>query len=210
MRGSDPLGIGSIPVTGAIFIMSKLSSKTVLVLNRHYQPIDRISPKQAFCAIVDGARGVYVDEHRQIHAMNWDAWTSLPHGDHYVTTPRAKIRIPNVIISNCAKMPVKTRKCTKKEIWLRDGFRCQYTGKTVIPGKTGNIDHIVPRSEGGRSTWTNMVVSSVKVNSAKGPRTPKQAGLRTLSTPKAPKPVPVCATIIEPAHPDWEPFIIKK
>jgi 5-methylcytosine-specific restriction endonuclease McrA len=84
---------------------------------------------------------------------------------------------------------------------------CQYTGRKLRPSE-GNIDHIVPRSRGGKTTWENCVLADKKVNSKKGNRLPEEIGLRLIRSPKAPKEVPTTALIRNPNRvQDWDVFL---
>jgi 5-methylcytosine-specific restriction endonuclease McrA len=121
---------------------------------------------------------------------------------------RGPIRLPTVIVlANFARVPKRRPKLCAKTIRDRDDNRCQYTGAALKPDE-GNIDHVVPRSRGGRDTWENCVWASKAINSKKGNRLPQEAGLKLLKTPKALREMPVTA-LIRNAHgiPDWEPFI---
>ena len=104
-------------------------------------------------------------------------------------------------------MSRKRPKLSAKKIRERDGNRCQYTGKLLRP-EEGSLDHIVPRSRGGPDSWENLVWADKEVNSRKGNRLPHEAGLRLLSTPRAPKELPVTALIRNSAGlVDWELFV---
>ena len=87
------------------------------------------------------------------------------------------------------------------------GNRCQYTGKVLKP-EEGSIDHVVPRSRGGKDAWENLGWSSKDVNTRKGNRLPQEAGLKLLSGPRAPKELPASA-LVRNGHEiaDWELFI---
>ena len=120
------------------------------------------------------------------------------------------IRVPTVIVAvNFAKVPKKRPKLCAKTIRERDGNRCQYTGE-LLKQDEGSIDHVVPRSRGGKDAWENLVWSSKDVNSRKGNRLPHEAGLKLLSVPRAPKELPASA-LIRNAHgvTDWELFVHK-
>ena len=140
----------------------------------------------------------------------WDEWIQLPirEQDNAVHTVRGLIRVPTVIVcANFSKVPKKRPKFSSRTIRERDGNRCQYTGKLLKP-EEGSIDHILPRSRGGKDAWENCVWSSKAVNSKKGNRLPHEAGLKLLRAPKPVREMPVTA-LIRNMHgiPDWEPFI---
>ena len=123
-------------------------------------------------------------------------------------TARGSIRVPTVIVAvNFAKVPKKRPKLCAKTIRERDRNRCQYTGKLLRPDE-GSLDHVLPRSRGGKDEWENLVWSSKDVNARKGNRLPHEAGLKLLSIPRAPKELPVTA-LLPKAHgvAEWKLFL---
>jgi len=128
--------------------------------------------------------------------------------DNAVQTVRGPIRVPTVIVAvNFAKVPKKRPKLCARAIRERDGNRCQYTGRELRPGE-GSLDHVVPRSRGGKNAWENLVWSGKDVNARKGNRLPHEAGLKLLSVPRAPKELPATA-LIRNAHSvaEWRLFL---
>jgi len=116
--------------------------------------------------------------------------------------------VPTVIVAvNYAKVPKKRPKLCARAIRERDRNRCQYTGRVLRPDE-GSLDHVVPRSRGGEDTWENLVWASKEVNQRKADRLPREAGLRLLSRPRAPKELPVSALIQNPSDiPEWRIFM---
>jgi 5-methylcytosine-specific restriction endonuclease McrA len=145
-----------------------------------------------------------------ITPVRWEEWLKLPvrEHDHSVKTPRGLVRVPTIIVaSNYSKVPMRRPRFGARGIWERDGGICQYTGRKLSP-REGNIDHVVPRSRGGKSSWENCVLSHHEVNSRKGDRLPHEAGLRLRSTPKAPRALPSTFLIRNVHHVrDWERFL---
>ena len=138
--------------------------------------------------------------------MAWDEWITLPirPQDDAVRTVRGPIRVPTVIVAvNFAKVPKKRPKLCARTICERDGNGCQYTGRALLR-EEGSLDHVLPRSRGGKDTWENFVRSSKDVKARKGNRLPQEAGLKLLTVPRAPKEMPVTA-LIRTAHgiPEW-------
>src|ERR1043166_6423388 len=132
-----------------------------------------------------------------IRPVPWDEWMTLPirPQDNAVHTVRGAIRVPTVVVAvNFAKVPKKRPKLCARNIRERDGIRCQSTGKVLKPDE-GSLDHVLPRSRGGKDTWENLVWSSKDVNTRKGNRLPHEAGLQLLKKPRAPKELPVSALI---------------
>ena len=211
--------------------MTDILNKTiVLVLNRNWQAINVRTPQEAFCMMATNVGTALEIEfenpespedetlrtpHSALRAQNirpvtWDEWITLPirPQDNAVHTVRGAIRVPTVVVAlNFAKVPKKRPKLCAKTIRERDGNRCQYTGKVLKPDE-GSLDHVLPRSRGGADTWENLVWSCKEVNTKKGNRLPHEAGLKLLSTPRAPKELPVSA-LIRNAHrvADWNLFV---
>ena len=193
-----------------------LNKATVLVLNRNWQAINIRTPQDAFCQMatnVATALDIELGDDlgaQALRPVTWDEWITLPvrPQDNAVRTAHSVIRVPTVIVAvNYARVPKKRPKLSAKNIRERDGNRCQYTGRPLRP-EEGSLDHVVPRSRGGRDTWENLVWSCKDVNSRKADRLPHEAGLKLLSVPRAPKELPVTAHLRN-AHgvAEWKLFL---
>ncbi len=188
-----------------------LNKSIVLVLNRNWQAINIRSPQEAFCMMATNvATALEIEGENHIRPVTWGEWITLPvrEQDNAVHTVRGAIRVPTVIVAvNFAKVPKKRPKLCAKTIRERDGNRCQYTGKLLKPDE-GSLDHVVPRSRGGKDAWENLVWSSKAVNTRKGNRLPHEAGLRLLTVPRAPRELPVTALLRNPhGVTDWKLFV---
>jgi 5-methylcytosine-specific restriction endonuclease McrA len=193
--------------------MNILTKATVLVLNRNWQAINVRTPQEAFCMMATNvATGLEIEGEDHIRPVAWEEWITLPirDQDEAVHTVRGQIRVPTVIVAvNYAKVPKKRPKLCAKAIRERDGNRCQYTGRVLHPNE-GSLDHVVPRSRGGKDAWENLVWSAKAVNQRKADRLPHEAGLKLLSVPRAPKELPVSALIRNTSEvEDWKLFLDK-
>ncbi len=192
--------------------MTDILNKTVvLVLNRNWQAINIRTPADAFCQMASNvATALEIEGESHIRPVTWEEWIRLPirASDHSVQTVRGAIRVPTVIVAvNFAKVPRRRPKLCARTIRERDGNRCQYTGKLLKPGE-GSLDHVLPRSRGGKDEWGNLVWSDKAVNSKKGNRLPHEAGLKLLAVPRAPKELPVSALIRNPhGIAEWSLFV---
>jgi 5-methylcytosine-specific restriction endonuclease McrA len=192
--------------------MNDISNKAiVLVLNRNWQAINVRTPQEAFCMMATNvATGLEIEGEDHIRPVTWEEWITLPirDQDEAVHTVRGQIRVPAVIVAvNYAKVPKKRPKLCARAIRERDRNRCQYTGRVLRP-EEGSLDHVVPRSRGGRDSWENLVWASKEVNQRKGNRLPHEAGLKLLTNPRAPKEIPVSALIRNPEQlADWNLFL---
>jgi len=197
--------------------MNDILNKTiVLVLNRNWQAINVCTPQEAFCMMATNVATALDIElgdggHAQaLRPVTWDEWITLPirPQDNAVRTARGAVRVPTVIVAvNYARVLKKCPKLCARTIRERDGNRCQYTGRLLKPNE-GSLDHVLPRSRGGRDTWENLVWSGKAMNARKGNRLPHEAGLKLLSVPRAPKELPVTA-LIRNAHgvAEWKLFL---
>jgi len=193
--------------------MSQILHKhTVLVLNRNWQAINTASPALAFGQMcTDVATALDIQGRDSMIPVRWDDWLELPvrPEDQSIGTPSGRVRVPTVIVlARFDKVPMKRPRFGLRGIWARDDGRCQYSGRKLAPGE-GSIDHVVPRSRGGETTWENCVLADKRINSRKANLTLREAGLQLVRPPSEPRPVPV--TVLLRNHngiPDWEPFLI--
>lgn len=204
-----------------------LDQPLVLSLNRVWQVIGHRTVKQALVALNGGdarqppALGLDIEyaHNREggfdfsrplaLRPVPWAEWVRLPlrEFDLVVHTPRQAIRVPTVVIAtHYARMPVRVPRVTRAAIFARDAGVCQYTGERV-GWRGGNLDHVVPRSRGGRDTFENLVWAKREVNSRKADRLPHEAGLRLLRRPRTPASVPAVVALRAARHRDWLPFL---
>ena len=198
----------------------------VLKLNKSWQPVGYSVVSKAIVDLCAGeaCMALDIDYPRDddgnpnfsapsvLRPVTWEEWITLPirEWDLEIHSPSITIRVPTVVIAKSySKMPVCrfNGKPSKRAIWLRDKGICQYTGKP-LKEEEATLDHVVPRSRGGKSSWTNMVIAEQKVNFKKGSKLNSEAGLVLLHEPKAPAPVPMAALIRVARHIDWAPFLI--
>jgi 5-methylcytosine-specific restriction endonuclease McrA len=188
-----------------------LKTESVLVLNRNWQAIGIKSIAEAFsCMYSDAATGLDIRGTDVMTPYRWNDWINLPLDDesNYISTVNMQIKVPKVIIlCHYSQVPKKRPKFSNHNIWVRDGGICQYTGQKLTPNEA-NIDHVIPRSRGGRTTWTNCVLTHKKVNSLKSNRTPEEAGLKLIRQPKEPQALPtICYIKNKNNIPEWSIFL---
>lgn len=212
--------------------MEVVNKLICLTLNKSWQPIgyrtvkdsiiklcgDGFSSKPDALAIdidydIDENGNVDFNSPTLMNPVKWEEWITLPirSWDLSIKSSSIEIRVPTVIIAvNYNKMPVKTflGKPSKDGLWERDNGICQYTGEKVSK-HDANIDHVIPKSKGGKDSWDNMVICKRKINSKKGNRYNHEVGLNLIRNPETPRPVPVCNLIKDPKHVDWNHFLNK-
>lgn len=191
--------------------VNRLYIKTVLVLNRHWLPVSAITPADALCHLVAGTADSLLLTPDSITSLSWDKWREAPvMGSDWIGTKQGQVRLPTVIVlRNFQGLPIFRPAFGFRALWMRDGGRCQYSGRQLAFHEA-DIDHIIPRSRGGKDSWENCVISDRNINRRKAAKTPKEAGLQLIRSPLKPRPVPVCYTIENTYHiNDWKHFIIK-
>ena len=192
-----------------------MTNAAVLVLNRHYQPIHVTNAKRAFTLLYLGVARV-IDQ--QFRTFDFDSWAQLSDelGDNgasridqdVVRTVNRAILVPRVIILQLYDRIPRTKvRFSRYNIYLRDGNTCQYCGRQ-LPRTDLNLDHVVPRAQGGRTTWENVVCCCIDCNLSKGARTPDQAGIKLLKMPVRPRWTPTFRTQAgKLQYREWLPFL---
>jgi len=112
---------------------------------------------------------------------------SIEFYEEEVRSPSKSFKLPAVIvIFNVVKEACLNPTCTRKNVLKRDNYICQYCTKEFTSSEL-TLDHIIPRSRGGKNTWKNLVASCKKCNQKKGNRTPEEAQMKLLKEPVQPR-----------------------
>lgn len=180
---------------------------SVLVLNKSYFPVHITTVKRAFCMLVSGIAHVVDEEYRQFDFHSWAEVSEAVHGDTIGLVDRI-IRVPRVILLVAYdRTPKRVVKFSRLNVLLRDDHTCQYCG-TKFPRTKLNLDHVIPRSRGGHTTWENIVASCHPCNRRKGGRTPQEAGVKLIRKPFRPRTVPFLGIIKGGLRfKAWRPFL---
>jgi 5-methylcytosine-specific restriction endonuclease McrA len=220
---SQELGSSSsvIGVNAAAVSVGAALNANVLVLNRYYQAIRVINVRRAFSLLCrELAEVVHIekDEAGQSTWQNFDfeGWQELstlkrefePEGHDWIHTVRFQIAVPRIIrLLGYDKLPRQDVKFNRRNIYARDSNRCQYCGKRM-PTTELSLDHVLPKSQGGKSSWTNIVCCCVKCNVKKGGRTPEQAHMHLITKPIKPKRSPVISVkLADERYSSWKQFL---
>ncbi len=126
----------------------------------------------------------------------------------WIHTVRFQIAVPRIIrLLGYDKLPRQDVKFNRRNIYARDSNRCQYCGKKH-PTPELSLDHVIPRSQGGRTTWENIVCCCVRCNVRKGGRTPDQAGIKLIAKPIKPRRSPVISIrLADDRYWSWKQFL---
>ena len=196
----------------------------VLVLNRSYLPVHVTSVRRAFSLVYQGIARVVDGEYRTFDFEQWsrlrvlngyerrhnghDHHEAPRNGIEWIGTSRGHLPAPRVIVLTVFdRVPRRHVRFSRVNVMTRDGFTCQYCGERP-PRSQLNLDHVVPRALGGRTTWENVVTSCVDCNRTKGGRTPVQAGMELIRKPARPRWTPLATLpLAHIRHDEWRPFL---
>jgi 5-methylcytosine-specific restriction endonuclease McrA len=181
-------------------------NSSVLVLNRYYQPVHVTSVKRAFTLLYLGVAKAIDSQYRLYEFADWAALSAAEH--EAITTVNRRIRVPRVVVLFAYEYLPKGRvRFSRLNIYARDHDTCQYCGKT-LPRADLNLDHVLPRSQGGKTSWENVVCSCVPCNLRKGGRTPEQARMHLLKKPVRPRWTPLFrGAARRVTYREWLPFL---
>jgi 5-methylcytosine-specific restriction endonuclease McrA len=192
------------------------------MLNAHYMALRIVSARRAFsllfkrtihdepvAEVVDVENGAYV-------SYNFDDWTEVSRfrrqfepADHdWIHTVRFEIAVPRIIrVLTYSKVPKHQVKFNRRNLFARDQNRCQYCGRKMSTSEL-SLDHVIPRSHGGTTSWENLVCCCLECNVKKGGRTPEQAHMKLVHKPVRPNRSPVVTIkLSEAKYRSWKQFL---
>jgi len=182
---------------------------SVLVLNKSFMPIHVTSIRRAISLVYQGIAKAVNKEYQVFDFQSWSE-LSTHNQDGVIQTLRGAILIPRVIaLQVYDRIPARHVRFSRMNIFSRDRNSCQYCGKSFESRGDLNIDHIIPRSQGGTSNWLNVVCSCIQCNRRKGGRTPEQARIKLIRKPFKPKWMPVFGNNYHSRikYKEWLPFL---
>lgn len=150
----------------------------VLLLNITYEPLKVIDWKKAVTLLTLGKVEVVEEYGLEIRSVSFT------------------IRLPSVVrLLRLVKRPLDPLKFSRQNIYARDKYRCQYCGKGM-PTEELSYDHVIPKSRGGKTVWTNIVTCCLACNRQKGGRTPEEASMTLIRPPAKPRWLPALKVTI--------------
>jgi len=192
---------------------------SVLVLNKLFMAVHVISVRRAFVLLCKELAEVVSQEGGQFATYDFRTWREISEyrlknfqyreeEDDWVRTASTQIQVPRVIrLLDYEKVPRHAVKFNRRNIFARDNNQCQFCGKR-FPTTDLSLDHIVPRSQGGVSSWENIVCACIDCNVRKGGRTPKQAHMSLIRKPEKPKRSPLLnLKLTSKKYHSWKTFL---
>ena len=168
-------------------MVANVLQQPALVLNRNWQAVNITSVARSLSMVFSGT--AYVVDPETYQLFDWEDWSSLvPSEDQpFVQAVAQRFRVPEVIsLLNFDRLPRASVTFSRRNIFKRDKFTCQYCGAQPT-GDELTIDHVLPRAQGGQSTWENCVLACMSCNHGKANRTPEQSNLRLRKPPIRPE-----------------------
>jgi 5-methylcytosine-specific restriction endonuclease McrA len=188
----------------------------VLVLNKHYMAIRIIGARRAFSLLFRELAEVVSVEQDKYSNYDFHSWCEVsqfkrnfePDGHDWISTVNFHIAVPRIIrLLFYDRLPRTEVKLNRRNIFARDKNRCQYCGKRQ-PTRELSLDHVIPRSMGGKAMWENIVCACARCNVKKGGRTPKQANMTLIQKPVKPKHNPLVHIHLgQQRYRSWQQFL---
>lgn len=162
-------------------------AQSVLVLNQNYEAISICSAKKAVVLL-------FLDKAQMVE--NYSS---------YIHSISIEIPYPSVIrLNRYVKKPYQKVSLTRSNIIKRDKHTCQYCGKNH---QAMTIDHVIPKSVGGKDTWENLVCACLRCNGKKGDKTPDSAGMKLIKKPLKPSHLFYLQHLAGSAHDTWNDYL---
>lgn len=188
----------------------KALDRSCLVLNRHWQPIQTASVKDAIGLVAKGA--AFVIDPATFERHNLLSWGEVSKamkvvGDGLIRSQHLAIVPPEVVVLTAYDgRGERSVVFSRKNIFKRDRYTCQYCGDQPGPEEL-TIDHVMPRSRGGTSTWANCLLACVECNKRKADKTPLEAGMPPRKVPTKPSWKALSQIHPRARRESWEQFL---
>jgi len=192
-----------------------MSYAQTLILNQHYQPHEIVNYRDAITRMFSGKLEVIAQYDEILAHLDRQTLREFPELKKALRqvvgsdVESFSLKVPAVAVLLRSIRSVKTGvKFSKINVCLRDRFACQYCGK-VFKMSQLNYDHVVPRAQGGKTVWENIVMACYPCNGEKANRTPAQANMPLLRVPVKPRTLPMKGPMInaDEAPEEWVPFL---
>ena len=184
---AEPAGPAALPATGP---GQRGMGTRVLVLNASYEPINVCTVRRAVVLVLKERAEVVERSEWALHSEN-------------LTFPRPVV----IRLISYVRIPrdAHSRKITRRAVFARDKFTCQYCGSAR---GSLTVDHVIPRSKGGSSAWDNIVTCCAPCNRRKGDRLPRHAGMHPRRAPRAPNPSVFVHVAVPRVPAVWQQYLV--
>ena len=181
-------------------------NQSVLVLNRSWLAVHVCDVRRALTLVVLGLARVVTEEFETHDFQSWQELSRYAESN-YLHTPRFKLLITEIIVlTHYNAVPPRRVKFSRRNIFERDRYACQYCGRAPSRSEL-SIDHVVPRSRGGTTTWTNVLLACTECNARKRDLLQHEAGMRPRRRPQEPPWRPGAGFRIATHRRSWQRFV---
>ncbi len=182
-------------------------NEATLVLNKGWTPIGFASVRRAIELMATERAVAILPEDYTMH--DFESWTDLRvlEEERCIKTVSLEIKVPEVIrLNSYNKIPKHRLKLSRRNLFKRDKNQCQYCG-IKLKSQDATIDHVVPKSTGGKTSWLNCVIACLKCNNHKSNRTPEQANMVLKRKPFEPSGMTSLRVPLFKRRVSWEKFV---
>jgi len=191
-------------------------SASVLVLNRLYMAVHVVGVRRAFGLLYRQAAEVVHLEEGAFANYDFQGWQEISElraefkqpDEDWIRAVNFEVQVPRVIrLLFFDRLPRRSLRLNRHTVFARDGHRCQYCGRR-FPAAQLSLDHVIPRSRGGTTSWENVVCACLRCNVKKGGRTPKEAHMSLVAKPVRPKRSPLLGLkLCNPKYESWRTWL---
>ncbi len=186
---------------------SSALSQPTLVLNRSWFAIATTSVRHALVLVYTGAAKAIRTDTFEVHGFESWARLEVRVDEPHVCSVDARIPIPEVVVlQRFNSVPRQRVAFSRRNLTRRDRNLCQYCGRRPRDSEL-SIDHVLPRSRGGSTSWENCVLACAPCNRRKADRLPREVGLKLLKKPAQPPWSPIHEVPLGRVRPSWERFL---
>lgn len=187
-------------------------NRKVLVLNKSWQPINIVSAFKAICKVFTGNANIvdtnYCEWTFDEWVNNWEDLSDIPvdERDDLVNTAKLQFPVPEIIVTTRFTFKHHKVRLTRKNIFIRDNYICQYCHKQ-FSSKDLTIDHVIPRAKGGTTRWVNVATACGPCNTKKADHLAENIGMKLLKVPKKPHWSLIAGKITTKPPKSWQAFV---
>jgi 5-methylcytosine-specific restriction endonuclease McrA len=157
------------------------------VLNQNYEPLTICNARRAVIL-------TYLGKAEVVSSID----------NKYIKSVYHQFKYPSIVrLIFFVRVPFKKIILSRKNILRRDGHKCQYCGISV----NLTVDHVIPKSRGGEDTWENLTTACIRCNNKKGDRTPEEARMHIMNSPKKPSHITFIKNFAGKIDEDWKPYL---